>query len=212
MFYGTLTEYVFVLIAMTFHACAWCKNTQNAFKNWDFHFTEGKSKAQEWEWIYSGHKADLETTRCGLADPHGFVPWFTLAVLCTLVHSTEGSSRNNPGQAKWPSRCSTLSPLSLEKFFLNHQPSCSFSGIGFLSAEHPMCWRMSEHGLPLCRWQILRLTSVGGCRVRCTQPTHCQKVVLAFAHAPGYFTECHHLVMKRSPVTTAHEHRNSLCP
>lgn len=135
--------------------------------------------------------------------------WLYFAPWCT---AWGGSSRNNPGQAKWPSRCSTLSPLSLEKFFLNHQPSCSFSGIGFLSAEHPMCWRMSEHGLLLCRWQILRLTSVGGCRVRCTQPTHCQEVVLAFAHAPGYFTECHHLVMKRSPVTTAHEHRNSLCP
>lgn len=145
----------------------------------------------------------------GTADPYGFVPWLTPAVLCAVVVSMGGAAgtiqaRQSDQVVAQPDH------LSLEKFFLNHQPSCGFSGIGFLSAEHPTCWRMSEHGLLLCRWQILRLTSVGGCSVRCTEPSHCQEVVLAFAHAQGYFTECHHLIMKHSSVTMAH--RNSLCP
>lgn len=96
-------------------------------------------------------------------------------------------------------------------FIANHQPSCGFRGRGFLSAEHRMSWRTSGHGELLCRWQILGLTSARGGQ-RCTQPSHWQEVVLFFACAPGYCTECHYFKIKCFLVTMAPEHRNSLWP
>lgn len=121
---------------------------------------------------------------------------------CTLcLRAQHGrSSKNYPGQAKWPSHCSAC-PLT---------SSWGFSGI-FVSRA-PSVLKDVRTWATIAPLTNLGLTSVGGCWARCTQPTHCQEVVLAFVHAPGYFTECHHLVMKYSPVTMAHEHRNSLCP
>lgn len=197
---------------MTFHTYAWCINSRNYFKNWDFHFTEGESKEQECEWTHSGHKASLLEhlgTHCGCLTLMHLCPASLRLYFFVLVLSMGGAAGTI--QARQSDQViAQPAHWCLEKFLPNHQPSWGFSG-NFVSRA-PNMLKDVRTWATIAPLTNLGLTSVGGCWARCTQLTHCQEVVLAFVHAPGYFTECHHLVMKCSPVTMAHEHRNSLCP